>query len=88
MVRERRRAGQGRAVIRRAPLIALVGAFLIGCAVLLMVGGSGMRAEASQEEKHCEKGKLVGTGGPPLLLLAGAALCTALMILRSVIRYA
>ena len=32
--------------------MAVVGAFLIGCAVLLMVGGSGVRAEASQEEKH------------------------------------
>ena len=36
----------------------------------------------------CEKGKLVGTGGPPLLLLAGAALCSALMMLRYVIRSA
>lgn len=39
-------------------------------------------------DSSCEKGKLVDTGGPPLLLLAGAALCGALMILRSVIRYA
>jgi Ca2+-binding RTX toxin-like protein len=36
----------------------------------------------------CEKGKLVGTGGPPLLLLAGAALCGALMMLRHVVRSA
>ena len=38
--------------------------------------------------KSCEKGKLVDTGGPPLLLLAGAALCSALMMLRYVIRSA
>ena len=39
-------------------------------------------------DSSCEKGKLVGTGGPPLLLLAGAALCSALMMLRYVIRSA
>jgi hypothetical protein len=36
--------------------------------------------------KSCEKGQLVDTGGPPLLLLTGAALCSALMMLRYVIR--
>ena len=36
----------------------------------------------------CEKGRLVDTGGPPLLLLAGAALCGALMVLRYVVRSA
>src|SRR5215203_1386919 len=39
-------------------------------------------------DSSCEKGKLVETGGPPLLLLAGAALCSALMTLRYVIRSA
>ena len=37
----------------------------------------------------CEKGKLVDTGGPPLLLLlVGAALCSALMMIRYVVRSA
>lgn len=36
----------------------------------------------------CEKGRLVDTGGPHLLLLAGAALCGALMVLRYVVRAA
>ena len=39
-------------------------------------------------DSSCEKGKLVDTGGPPLLLLASAALCSALMMLRYVIRSA
>lgn len=39
-------------------------------------------------DSSCENEALVDTGGPPLILLAGAALCTALMMLRSVIRYA
>ena len=36
----------------------------------------------------CEKGRLVDTGGPPLLLLAGAALCSALMMIRYMVRSA
>ena len=39
-------------------------------------------------DSSCEKGKLVDTGGPPLLLLAGAALCSALMMVCYVIRSA
>ena len=39
-------------------------------------------------DSSCEKGKLVDTGGPPLLLLWGAALCSALMMVRYVIRSA
>jgi Ca2+-binding RTX toxin-like protein len=39
-------------------------------------------------DSSCEKGELVDTGGPPLLLLAGAALCSGLMMLRYVIRSA
>jgi hypothetical protein len=39
-------------------------------------------------DSSCEKGHLVHTGGPPLLLLAAAALCSALMMLRYVIRTA
>ena len=38
------------AVVRRGRLIAVV-SFLIGCVVVLVVGASGVRAEASQEEK-------------------------------------
>jgi hypothetical protein len=46
---------EGGAVVRQAHFIAVVGAFLIGCAVLLMVGFSGVRAEASQEDQgHTE----------------------------------
>ena len=39
-------------------------------------------------DSSCEKGKLVGTGGPPLILLTAAALWSALMMLRYVIRSA
>jgi hypothetical protein len=48
-------AGEG-AVVRQGQLIALVVAFLIGYAVLLMAGASGVLAEASQEnkQKHTE----------------------------------
>ena len=39
-------------------------------------------------DSSCEEGKLADTGGPPLILLAGAALCSALIMIRYVIRYA
>jgi Ca2+-binding RTX toxin-like protein len=44
------------AVVRQGQLIALVAAFLIGCAVVLMAGASGVQAEASQQnkQKHTE----------------------------------
>jgi Ca2+-binding RTX toxin-like protein len=42
-------------VIRQAHLIAVVLAFVIGCAVFLMAGASGVLAEASnKEETRCE----------------------------------
>jgi hypothetical protein len=42
-------------VIRQAHLIALVVAFLIGCAVLLVAGATGVQAETSKkEEARCE----------------------------------
>src|SRR5215208_6275572 len=45
----------GCAVIRQAHLIAVVLAFLIGCAVILMAGASGGQAEASKKEvARCE----------------------------------
>jgi hypothetical protein len=40
------------AVVRREHLIAVVGAFLIGCAVLLLVGCAGMRSEAPKEDEQ------------------------------------
>jgi uncharacterized protein YceK len=43
----------GCTVVRQAHLKAVVGAFMIGCAVLLMVVGcAGVRSEASQEEEQ------------------------------------
>src|SRR5215211_2357676 len=45
----------GCAVVRQGQLIALVGAFLIGCAVFLMAGASGVQAQASKkEEARCQ----------------------------------
>src|SRR5215207_1126886 len=46
-------------MLRQVHLIAVVGTFLIGCAVLVVVGGSGVLAEASQHNKQ----KLSGTNG-------------------------
>jgi hypothetical protein len=39
-------------VIRQSHIIAVVGAFLIGCAVLLAVGCAGVRSEAPQEDQQ------------------------------------
>jgi hypothetical protein len=39
-------------VIRQAHLIAVVGAFLIGCAVLVVAGCAGVRSEAPQKEEQ------------------------------------
>jgi hypothetical protein len=57
-------AGEG-AVVRQGHCMALVVAFLIGCAVVLMAGASGVRAEASQEEKpgRTEAAKEQGQSG-------------------------
>ena len=42
-------------MVRQGQLIALVGAFLIGCAVFLMAGASGVQAQASKkEEARCQ----------------------------------
>ena len=40
------------AVIRQSHFIAVLGAFLIGCAVLLAVGCAGVRSEAPQEDQQ------------------------------------
>ena len=47
------------AMLRQVHLIAVVGTFLIGCVVLVVVGGSGVLAEDSQHNKQ----KLSGTNG-------------------------
>src|SRR5215217_6983000 len=48
------REGEG-AVVRQGRTIAVVVAFLIGCAVFLMAGASGVQAQASnKEEARCE----------------------------------
>jgi Ca2+-binding RTX toxin-like protein len=39
------------AVVRRGHLIAVVVAFLVGCAVVVVVGASGVRAQTSQEKE-------------------------------------
>ena len=47
-------------MVRQAHLIAVVLAFLIGCAFLLMAGASGVRAEASKkEEARCEETRTI-----------------------------
>ena len=54
----------GCAVVRQARLMAVVGAFLIGCAFLLVIGGSGVQAATSQEkQEHNEATKEQGHSG-------------------------
>jgi hypothetical protein len=48
MVREWRRAGSGLAVIRQGYLIDVVVAFLIGGAVLLVIGCAGVRSDRTE----------------------------------------
>src|SRR5215207_3649853 len=58
------REGEG-AVVRQGQLIALVVAFLIGCAVVLMAGASGVQAEASnKEEARCEGTRKINVNLP------------------------
>src|SRR5215218_9003990 len=55
----------GCAVIRQAHLIAVVLAFLIGCAVILMAGASGVQAEASKKEvARCEGTRKINVNLP------------------------
>src|SRR5215208_32817 len=57
------REGEG-AVVRQGQLIALVVAFLIGCAVVLMAGASGVQAEASnKEEARCQGTRTIKDSG-------------------------
>ena len=62
------REGEG-TVVRQGRSIALVAAFLIGCAVLLVAGASGVQAEASKkEEARCQGTRTIKpsyTGGVP-----------------------
>ncbi len=58
--------GTRRAVVRQRHLIAVVGTFLIGCTVLLVVGGSGVQAEATEEQgdsDRCEGTRIIATMG-------------------------
>src|SRR5215213_5594043 len=56
------REGEG-AVVRQGQLIALVVSFLIGCAVFLMAGASGVQAQASnKEEGRCEGTRTINHG--------------------------
>ena len=52
LVLEWGRAGSGLGVIRYGHLTAVVRAFLVGCAVVLVVGCTGVRSGASQEEQR------------------------------------
>jgi hypothetical protein len=52
--KHKQREGRCAVVVRKAHLIALVRAFLIGCAVLLVVGCSGTRSESPKQQGHTE----------------------------------
>jgi hypothetical protein len=61
------REGEG-AVVRQGRSIALVEAFLIGCAVVLMAGASGVLAEASKkEEARCEGTRTIKESGSGMI---------------------
>jgi uncharacterized protein YceK len=45
-------AGSGRAMIRQGHFIAVVRAFLVGCAVFVVAGCAGVRSEASKQEEQ------------------------------------
>src|SRR5829696_1663049 len=57
------REGEG-VVVRQGHLIAVVGTFLIGCAVLLVAGASGVQAETSKkkEEARCQGTRTIKDG--------------------------
>src|SRR5215218_8393873 len=58
------REGEG-AVVRQGHCIALVVAFLMGCAVLLVAGASGVQAQASnKEEARCEGTRKINVNLP------------------------
>src|SRR5215213_1862736 len=58
------REGEG-AVVRQGHCIALVVSFLIGCAVFLMAGASGVQAQASnKEEARCEGTRKINVNFP------------------------
>ena len=42
-------------MVRQGRCIAVVASFLIGCAVLLVVGGSGVQATATEEQGHSDR---------------------------------
>src|SRR5215203_5366723 len=49
-----REGGCAVVVVRQVHLIAVVGTFLIGCAVLLAVGCAGTRSESPKQQGHTE----------------------------------
>src|SRR5215217_4333043 len=58
------REGEG-AVVRQGRTIAVVVSFLIGCAVFLMAGASGVQAQASnKEEARCEGTRKINVNFP------------------------
>src|SRR5215203_6091962 len=58
------REGEG-AVVRQGHCIALVVAFLMGCAVVLVAGASGVQAQASnKEEARCEGTRKINVNFP------------------------
>jgi hypothetical protein len=60
-------------VVRRGHLIAVVAAFLIGCALLLMADASGVLAEASQRNKQNDCAPAPHCQGPDVLFITNGA---------------